>query len=188
MATIFLSLEFPNGDRDTFSIAIDNVASDQELIEAAKAHNEQVRSGRAAVIGVWEDFERVMIKKFVPVNREPKFSDTQREYIHALAWEQLTSERVEHTLNSLPDYDEEDHESALNYEEAAAQETGNTRAIAYLEEVEDRLLIECREKLHKLPGYAAQARHTERLFSLSLAKTEPIIRKKAVEIAAKTKY
>jgi len=184
--TNFLTIDFSlTGDREPFSFTSDKpLETNQELIEAAKEFSQLAHSGEKFIIGLWEDFDRLQVKKLVPVNQNSGFSEVQHEYFAALTWKQICEKYCEHILGKTPEYDPQSHETAILYEEAASKETGYDRAIAYLKETEDRLIEESHEKMKQLPQYEAQAKSIEWLFEQ--AKTDYGVRTKVIDLAAKT--
>jgi hypothetical protein len=182
----YLTFDFPDGQRDDVSFTSDKeIEANQELIDAAKEYSDRVSSGEKCIVGLWEDAQHLLIKKFLPVNQDSGFSDAHHEYFAALIWKQVSGEHCEFILKQVPEYNPNDHETAPLYKEAAAKETGYTRALEYLREAEDRLLEEAHNQIKKLPNYAAQAAAMEMLFEK--AKTDKSIRGKMIETAAKTK-
>jgi len=110
------------------------------------------------------------------------------EYFAALALQQTNSERFEFLLKQIPDYDDQDEakmEAAILAEEKVDKQIGYSRSLEYLKEVEDRLLEESHAEMKKLPGYKAKSANIDLLFER--AKSDVMVRRKVVEIAARTK-
>jgi hypothetical protein len=182
----YYSIEFPKGQTEVFE-SDRAINTNEELIALAKEHSKRAKSNSTSfIIGVWENPERTLIKRFFAVNQKSKLSDIQYEYVAALAWQQLTSERFDYFLKQLPEYDENDHDNAVICEEAVDKQVGFSHAISYLTETENRLLEEAQRELSRLPAYAAQASTMEMLFEK--AGSDLMVRRKMVDLAAKTKY
>lgn len=186
--TNFLTIDFTGeNERVPFDFTSDKpLETNEEIIQAAKDFSDRANSpDESYVIGLWEDVGRLRIKKFVPINDKSGFSAAHKEYFAALTWKNLSDKYCDHILGLIPEYDPENHETALLYEEGTAEETGYNRALEYLRETEDRLLEEVHDQLKKLPGYASQATDMEMLFER--AKTDPKIRAHMLDKVAHTK-
>ncbi len=177
----YYSIEWSGRERELFES--DRPAETNEQIMAlAKEFNERVGTEKYLIIGIWEDEDRTQIKRFV-VNRTAKMTAIQHEYSAALAWNNLASERHDYLLAQMPEYDIDNFEVAVACEEAADKKSGFDRSLDYLKEVEDRLLEENHAYMKKLPRYT---KDIELLFEK--AQTNIMVRRKVVDLAAKTKY